>query len=210
MPPNTTAVTMVKQQKYLHGENDTEPVPQHIAWVLQFCDALERRVKTDLAIEKHPLREVGYSTNVQRRLREHIAHHNSNFLMNLADTICGIEFPGQFHFSQFIVALQYAPEQGATAEILLTCLASGRSSDVSTRTQHTGNLLEYIESGMGLQLPPASQYNPRTWKFSAGDYGCFVYAAVEHSPLMHNMDWDTKRLQEYREALEKRKMNNTE
>jgi hypothetical protein len=112
-------------RKYLNRASDEAPSSERVGHVLAFCNALEKRVKKDPEIEKHPLREVGYSNSAHRRLREHAAHQSSNFLMNLAEVIFGVEFGDKYHLDQYVVARLYAPYQAVLAEILITRLAGG-------------------------------------------------------------------------------------
>jgi hypothetical protein len=112
-------------RKYLNRDPDKLPTPERKNHVLAFCNALEKRVKNDAEIEKHPLREVGYSNSAHRRLREHAAHQSSNFLMNLTEVILGLEFGDKYHLDQYVVARLYAPYQAVLAEILITRLAGG-------------------------------------------------------------------------------------
>jgi hypothetical protein len=130
MPSQQATMKMIKngRRKYLNRQLDTAPSAERVGWVIRFCDALEVRVKNEQGIERYPLREVGYSNSAQRRLHEHATHQSSNFLMNLAEVICGIEFPDRFHFDQYVVARLHAPQQAVLAEVLLTRLGSGRST----------------------------------------------------------------------------------
>jgi hypothetical protein len=122
--PNIQTITS-GSRKYLNREADKLPTPERKNHALAFCNALEKRVKNDPEIEKHPLREVGYSNSAHRRLHEHAAHQSSNFLMNLTEVILGLEFGNKYHLDQYVVARLYAPYQAVLAEILITRLAGG-------------------------------------------------------------------------------------
>jgi hypothetical protein len=175
MPSSNSTMRMVKNGslRYLSSQPETSTSYERVGWILKFCDALERRVKSEPRIEEHPLREVGYSHNAQRRLGEHKAHYNSNYLMNLIEVICNIEFPDRFHFDQYIIAKLYDPQQAILAEVMLTRLASG-----------------YVPSGMGLGFWTASKGVESAWDFTARQYRRFQYEAYTDGPFKHNIEWE--------------------
>jgi hypothetical protein len=62
---------------------------------------------------------------VLRRLDQDAAHASSNFLINLIEVICGVEFAREYRFDQYVVARLYDPHQAVLAEVLITRLAAG-------------------------------------------------------------------------------------
>ena len=73
-----------------------------------------------------PLREVGYTNGAMRRLLEHRCHRSSNFLMNLVEAICAVEYGDTFHLSQYVVTPLFKAQQASLAEIIITRLADGK------------------------------------------------------------------------------------
>jgi hypothetical protein len=175
MPSSKSTMRMVKNRRlrYLNSQPDTPPSFERIGWILRFCEALEHRVESDPRIEEHPLREVGYSHNAQRRLAEHKAQYNSNFLMNLIEVICNIEFRDRFHFDQYIVAKLDDVHQAVMAEVILTRLASG-----------------YIPSGMGLSFWTAGKSTESAWEFTAAKYQLFQLQTYDEGPFRFNHKWE--------------------
>jgi hypothetical protein len=173
MPSSNSTMRMVKNGslRYLSSQPEISTSYERVGWILKFCDALERRVKSEPRIEEHPLREVGYSHNAQRRLGEHKGHYNSNYLMNLIEVICNIEFPDRFHFDQYIIAKLYDPQQAILAEVMLTRLASG-----------------YVPSGMGLSFWTAGKSVESAWDLTASQFLHFQYEAHTVGPLKHNIE----------------------
>jgi hypothetical protein len=175
MPSSKSTMRMVKNRRlrYLNSQPNTPPSFERIGWILRFCEALERRVENEPRIEEHPLREVGYSHNAQRRLAEHKAQYNSNFLMNLIEVICNIEFPDRFHFDQYIVAKLDDVSQAVMAEVMLTRLASG-----------------YIPSGMGLSFWTEGKSTESAWEFTAAKYRRFQLQTYDEGPFQFNHKWE--------------------
>lgn len=110
------------ERKYLGRETAKE----RSEIVDKFCRYLE--INTEQQGDKShlvPFREVGYTNNATRRLREHQAHRNSNFLMNLIQAVCEVEFNSKFRLDQYIVARLCKAEQAQVGEAILTRLADG-------------------------------------------------------------------------------------
>jgi hypothetical protein len=170
-----STMRMVKNRRlrYLNSQPDTPPSFERIEWIMRFCKALEHRVENEPRIEEHPLREVGYSHNAQRRLAEHKAQYNSNFLMSLIEVICNIEFPDRFHFDQYIVAKLDHAHEAVMAEVILTRLASG-----------------YIPSGVGLSFWTAGKSVESAWEFTAAKYQLFQLQTYDEGPFRFNQKWE--------------------
>lgn len=47
--------------------------------------------------------EIGYARNVQRRLKEHASHINSNYIMNLMHAAFKYQYPGLFVLQQHVL-----------------------------------------------------------------------------------------------------------
>lgn len=121
----STEASYKGHRKYLSQSADQPPIERRQRWILEFCDSLERHTRTHSQCEAFPLREVGYTNRAHQRLMEHRCHRSSNFIMNVVEAICDIEFPDKFHLDQYVVAALFAPPQASVAEILLTRLADG-------------------------------------------------------------------------------------
>lgn len=65
----------------------------------KFCSAL---LATTSKAYRRPLVEKGYTNNGATRLGQHRVHENSNYLLNLVESICRVSFPN-FIVRQFVV-----------------------------------------------------------------------------------------------------------
>ena len=72
-----------------------------------------------------PVVEIGISNDPEKRLRQHRHHENSNYLMNLAEAVFDVEYPGCFHLKQYVIYACFRPIQTWLSEIALTQLAQG-------------------------------------------------------------------------------------
>lgn len=116
------------------------PDSVHRRWVKYFVDQLKERMKgypirAPLGV---PVVEIGFSNDPRKRLRQHQHHESSNYLMNLAEAIFHVEYPGSFRLQQNIVFACYRPIHTWLSEIIVTQLAQG-----------------YVEGGAGFSHEPA-------------------------------------------------------
>ncbi|KAI9689683.1 MAG: hypothetical protein M1820_010083 [Bogoriella megaspora] len=112
-------------QVYLRCAKEKRIIPSRIHQILDFCDALEKRITSMKNSQRSvpmagPLVLVGYSTNVKRRQREHQGHRSSNHIMNLAENICQILHGRDFHMDSSVVFPIKNPRHVELAEIVIT------------------------------------------------------------------------------------------
>ena len=69
--------------------------------------------------------EVGYTIDTRRRLSEHRRHKNSNYIMNLAETIFEYLWPQRFHLKQYILYKCWDYVQPWLSEIAFTQICQG-------------------------------------------------------------------------------------
>ena len=109
-------------------ENGTlTPDAVHRHWVRYFVDQLRQRMEgqpmhAPLTV---PVVEIGFSNDPDKRLRQHRHHESSNYLMNLAEAVFQVEYPGAFRLQQKIVFACYRSIQPWLSEIVVTQLAQG-------------------------------------------------------------------------------------
>lgn len=103
------------------------PDRSHRRWVKYFVDQLKERMKAQPvhAPLSVPVVEIGFSNNPPQRLRQHRHHESSNYLMNLAEAVFEVEYPGTFRLQQNIIYACFRPIQTWLSEIVLTQLAQG-------------------------------------------------------------------------------------
>ncbi|KAF1984094.1 hypothetical protein K402DRAFT_465474 [Aulographum hederae CBS 113979] len=97
-----------------------------------FCDALDERLLNvspqDLDGEaKVPLRRPAYSMLVEGITKIQVLQQSSDWLMNLAEAICGVEWDEQYSIQTFVIYFIWDPPQAFIADILFTTIASGFS-----------------------------------------------------------------------------------
>ena len=128
-----------------HTENGSNmPDRIHRRWVRYFVDQLKQRmdgqpIHAPLSV---PVVEVGFSNDPRKRLRQHRHHESSNYLMNLAEAVFAMEYPGSFRLQQLIVFACYRSIQTWLSEIVVTQLAQG-----------------YVDGGAGFSHEPAGRSN---------------------------------------------------
>ncbi len=120
------------------------PDSGHRGWVRYFVDQLEKRMQGQPvhAPLNVPVVEIGFSNDPRKRLRQHRHHESSNYLMNLAEAVFSLEYPGSFRLQQKIVFACYRSIQTWLSEIVVTQLAQG-----------------YVEGGAGFSHEPAGRSN---------------------------------------------------
>ena len=135
-------------RSYLEKGNHT-PDSVHRRWVKYFVDQLQERMKGHPihAPLNVPVVEIGFSNDPRKRLRQHRHHESSNYLMNLAEAVFDMEYPGSFHLQQNIVFACYRPIHTWLSEIIVTQLAQG-----------------YVEGGAGFSHEPAGRSNTSSHK----------------------------------------------
>lgn len=124
------------------GSNSPDSV--HRKWVKYFVDQLKKRtegqpIHAPLSV---PVVEIGFSNDPRKRLRQHRHHESSNYLMNLAEAVFDMEYPGSFRLQQKVVFACYRSIQTWLSEIVVTQLAQG-----------------YVEGGAGFSHEPAGRPN---------------------------------------------------
>ena len=103
------------------------PDALHRHWVRYFVDQLRQRMEgqpihAPLTV---PVVEIGFSNDPDKRLRQHRHHESSNYLMNLAEAVFRVEYPGAFRLQQMIVFVCYRSIQPWLSEIVVTQLVQG-------------------------------------------------------------------------------------
>ncbi|KAK8231874.1 hypothetical protein HDK90DRAFT_511864 [Phyllosticta capitalensis] len=109
--------------------------------------------------------DIGYTDNTARRFLEHAKFNNSNFLMNLVESICWVFMP-KYQFSRYVLCKIFHYEQAAVAEILLTRLASGM-----------------VDSGYGLSHHPPGKNNFSARLIPAASYTSYVTKVWDCTPF---------------------------
>ncbi|KAF2489597.1 hypothetical protein BU16DRAFT_442725, partial [Lophium mytilinum] len=147
-------------RRYLCDEgNPTVPVADRSGLLRMFCDALETRMLAfpsedgdePLAI---PLVEFGYAADSEDRLKSHAKHRNSNFIMNLTESICmGLWGEDKYRMRQQIIYYIWNANHGFVAESLFTMIGRG-----------------YIYDGFGFSHHPAGQNNPSLLRITQGNW----------------------------------------
>ncbi|THZ26704.1 hypothetical protein D6C89_03591 [Aureobasidium pullulans] len=101
------------------------------AWRVQierFIDGIKKRLLTspypDSPMESAIL-EFGYGLYIPDRLKAHRSHTDSNYIMNLYESICHVMWPGIFRLHQFAIFLVVTPDEAATSEMVLTLCGNG-------------------------------------------------------------------------------------
>ncbi|GAB7353786.1 hypothetical protein MBLNU459_g4169t1 [Dothideomycetes sp. NU459] len=112
----------------------TEPTfhPGRAEKLAVFCDALERCCKSiprDAWNEPmpHPLCEFGYGKFPASRITDHATHSSSNFIMNLFDAICRVNFEG-YKIKGYNLYSIPAPYLISLSEIFVTRIGQGYAS----------------------------------------------------------------------------------
>ncbi|TIA21495.1 hypothetical protein D6C81_03747 [Aureobasidium pullulans] len=72
--------------------------------------------------------EFGYGLYIPDRLKAHRSHTDSNYIMNLYESICHVMWPGIFRLHQFAIFLIVTPDEAATSEMVLTLCGNGYHS----------------------------------------------------------------------------------
>lgn len=167
-------------RKYL-GDGETEKDRRDI--VERFCSNLQNNtLKLGPHCHLYPFREVGYTDNSMVRLEQHRKHNSSNFLMNLIQAICGVEFVSKFTLDQYVVARLWEAEQATVGEIIVTRIADG-----------------YVDSGVGMSFWSAGRNNTSAWNFSSGDLSELAYVIWTETPIQYNQAWELAKLREIRD-----------
>lgn len=101
------------------------------AWRVQierFIDGIKKRLLTspypDSPMESAIL-EFGYGLYIPDRLKAHRSHTDSNYIMNLYESICRVMWPGIFRLHQFAIFLIVTPDEAATSEMVLILCGNG-------------------------------------------------------------------------------------
>jgi hypothetical protein len=128
------------QRRYLNGENPSATA-QRIAVTRRFIQLLRRRLRNSVDLNKplpRPLSDVGFATSPLEQLGQQEKHDSSNYLMNLAEAICMVEFP-EYRIRGYILFHCFKPIHAHIGEILFSRLAQC-----------------YISNGGGFSHHPAS------------------------------------------------------
>ena len=167
--------------------------PAHTKEMIHFVEMLRKRLLTvDPAHRDRPLQfplvEVGYSKRCVDRLKQHARHTNSNYIMNIVESICSAlqkEFGRLYRIEQVPVYLIWCPEQAEISEIGLTKLAEG-----------------YIHNAGGFSHFPAGLSNHSANKISAREWNDAKEFLMQHSVYPHNLKQHNDRLEKNVLALE--------
>lgn len=95
-----------------------------------FLTKMLARVSTDFALGRahtpfsEAVGEVGFTKNPKERLRNHARHVNSNYIMNLMESVFEVLFPSAFTLQQQVLHVCWRPCQAWLGEILFTRLCN--------------------------------------------------------------------------------------
>ncbi|SMY28090.1 unnamed protein product [Zymoseptoria tritici ST99CH_1A5] len=119
-----------RKRKYLTPQTSKSISDARKSHVTTFLAGLRKRIEEvdinerDLPL-KCPLVEIGYTQDTEARLKAHLNHTNSNYIMNLMDAVANMLWPDRFKIHQFVIFLCTHTEQAVIAEILFTRLTHG-------------------------------------------------------------------------------------
>ncbi|KAF1361763.1 hypothetical protein EJ07DRAFT_53134, partial [Lizonia empirigonia] len=150
----------------------------HVAEITIFIKQLRQRLHNIPLQERDeplrcPLVEVRYSVRCVSRLKQHLAHSSSNYIMNLAEAIFQTQrtdFPTSYWIKQFVIYLIWDNSQPEIAEIGFAKLAE-------SFTHNGGGFSHYAA---GLSNYSGTLVSGREWN-AAKTY------MLERSPYLHNL-----------------------
>ncbi|KAL8676067.1 MAG: hypothetical protein Q9186_007378 [Xanthomendoza sp. 1 TL-2023] len=117
------------------GKRSSEPCLLRREFLSDFTKELNKRLGAEVASGGlhvplvAPVVQVGFSSDVRRRLRDHRKHERSNYIMNLAQALFEDQYPEMFCLKQHIIFHCFCIDQPWSSEILLTRLAQGYFSN---------------------------------------------------------------------------------
>ncbi|THY34315.1 hypothetical protein D6D01_02019 [Aureobasidium pullulans] len=79
--------------------------------------------------------EFGYDLYIPDRLKAHRSHTDSNYIINLFESICHVMWPRRFRLHQFATFLVVTLDEAATAEMVLTLCRNGSGQSSSKAFQ---------------------------------------------------------------------------
>lgn len=85
----------------------------------------ELSIHLTTGLQEWPLCEYGYSKRPVSRLKDHIKHTNSNYVMNLFEAVASVVYPSQFEIKQYILYLIPSPTVKELAEMFITAVGHG-------------------------------------------------------------------------------------
>ncbi|KAK7517303.1 hypothetical protein IWZ03DRAFT_359428 [Phyllosticta citriasiana] len=140
-----------------------------------FVDRVQLRIEDNRAPNR-PLSEFGFTNNARRRLEDHAMHRNSNFILNLLEAICKVEYPHHgFRTFRYVVHKCWAPQQGWVGEILLNRIGLG-----------------YIDTGFGMSYHPAGRSTQSAGSTAAKSYEDWTKHALEWTPVRKSLDHELR------------------
>lgn len=180
-------------RSYIEGDGDLQPSNAHRGMVRHFVSEMMNRIADDLQSGRGhitlaaPVIEVGFSINTHYRLREHRKHQQSNYLMNLAESMFKHLYPGLFRLQQLVIYACYRPSHPWFSEIILTQLGQG-----------------YTDGAGGFSHYPAGRSNGNAYnKTSKAEWDQFEYEAGRSGLLDHELKRIfTRNSREYDESKE--------
>ena len=165
-------------RSYILNDGDREASSPHRKMVRYFVSQMMGRIETDLRSGKEhsplaaPVIEIGFSINVNHRLKEHRQHRQSNYLMNLAEAMFKHLYPGIFRLQQLVIYACYKPSHPWFSEIILTQLGQG-----------------YTEGAGGFSHYPAGFSNGSAHsKTSKAQWNMFEYEAGRSGRLNRELE----------------------
>ena len=174
------------RRRYLSSTNsniNTAPKQHKIEALKEFCDALESNLQAlpssawDEPLQS-PLKYIGYAKHAGYRNDQHSKHSSSNFLMDLVEAVCLVEFRQKYTMRYFVISLICQPDQAQCAEMLLTTITDGYSEGGAGFAHHSAG--ESAESRFDL--------NPRQWSKHC-DY------ILDRTPYLANLALHNKQVQ---------------
>jgi hypothetical protein len=130
-------------RSYIEGDGDRQPNRSRRQMVQYFASQMQARIYGDLHNDRGhiPLEagvnEIGFSIHTEHRLREHRQHRNSNYLMNLAESLFHHLYPGSFRLQQLVIYTCYQPTQCWFSEIILTQIGQGYTEGAGGFSHYT-------------------------------------------------------------------------
>lgn len=139
----------------MDGNVFAKEVADRIQDIQYFCRRLEKRLRKVYEQDREswekparrPLIQLGYTKKVETRFESHQKHSNSNFLMNLVESVAHAEDvvagkQQRYRFRQLVIYSIWNAAQSVIGEVLLTRICQG-----------------YTNSGFGLSFRLAGRNN---------------------------------------------------
>ena len=149
----------LSQSSFIVDDEPTQAGKPRRKKVQTFITNMRARMKREGREQTKPMHhavvEVGYATDPRKRLRSHLDHVSSNYLMNLAEATFQYLYHDRFQLMQFVIFNCWQPEQCWLGEIIVTQLGQGYTKD--------GYGFNYHPAGTSNGNAFSKRVDPRIW-----------------------------------------------